>query len=73
MKVIISFKEACKMKGVSTSTARRQVITGDFPQPVRIGPNRIGIYLDEIIKHIDSLPRGFCTAPTEANNARRKK
>ena len=42
---------------------------GLFPEPVQIGPNRIGWYADEIAKWLESRPRGFLPVRPELKEA----
>jgi predicted DNA-binding transcriptional regulator AlpA len=36
-----------------------------FPEPVQIGPNRIGWYADEVDEWLENRPRGFLRPLTE--------
>ena len=40
-----------------------------FPEPVQIGPNRIGWYADEIEKWLENRPRGFMPMRPELKEA----
>jgi prophage regulatory protein len=46
---------------------------GLFPEPVQIGPNKIGWYEDEIQKWLESRPRGFMPVRPELKKAADRK
>lgn len=41
-KLILNYPQTADLIGVSVSTLYRWVESGDFPQPVRLGPARVG-------------------------------
>jgi prophage regulatory protein len=53
--------------GQSYPTLYRKMQTGDFPQPVQLGPNSVGWIEEEIDSWIKSRPRG--PIPVETLNA----
>jgi predicted DNA-binding transcriptional regulator AlpA len=57
--------------GLSDSSIDRHEKAGDFPVRVHISANAVGWYEDEILDHVNNLPRGICAAPVAANAARR--
>ena len=42
---------------------------GLFPEPVQIGPNKIGWYADEVTAWLESRPRGFMPMRPELKEA----
>lgn len=42
---------------------------GLFPEPIQIGPNKIGWYEDEVAEWVDDRPRGFIPARPELKEA----
>ena len=43
---------------------------GVFPEPVQVGPNKIGWYEDEVAAWLDSRPRGFMQVRPELKQCR---
>ena len=46
---------------------------GLFPEPVQIGPNKIGWYEDEVAEWIENRPRGFMPWRAELKEAADRK
>lgn len=46
---------------------------GLFPEPVQIGPNKIGWYEDEVEAWLESRPRGFMPMRPELKEASEKR
>ena len=46
---------------------------GLFPEPVQIGPNKIGWYADEVEAWLESRPRGFMPVRPELKEAAERK
>ena len=53
---ILSTKQVVKRTGLSVSTIRRQISTGNFPSSRQLTPNRIGWSEDEIDTWEQSRP-----------------
>ena len=53
---ILSTKEVVKRTGLSVSTIRRQILTGNFPSSRQLTPNRIGWSEEEIDAWEQSRP-----------------
>ena len=53
---ILSTKQVVKRTGLSVSTIRRQVLTGNFPSSRQLTPNRIGWSEEEIDAWEQSRP-----------------
>ena len=45
---IITIKEICQMLGKSRSTIWRWQKAGIFPPSVRLGPNSVGLFMDDL-------------------------
>jgi prophage regulatory protein len=57
-RALIDLKETAKRVGCHPLTIYRHLKNiSDFPRPIRISPNRIAFFEDEIIDYIDSRPR----------------
>jgi len=67
---IIRLREVKRLTGLHESTIYRKEKAGLFPQRVRLGPNSIGFFEDEIADYNAQLARGFAHAPTKALEAR---
>ena len=53
---ILSTKQVVKRTGLSVSTIRRQILTGNFPSSRQLTPNRIGWSEEEIDAWEQSRP-----------------
>ncbi|NCG27455.1 MAG: AlpA family phage regulatory protein [Verrucomicrobiales bacterium] len=53
---MLSTKQVVKRTGLSVSTIRRQVLTGNFPSSRQLTPNRIGWSEEEIDAWEQSRP-----------------
>lgn len=67
---IIRLREVVRLTGLHESTIYRKEKAGKFPQRVRLGPNSVGFFEDEIDEYNAKLARGFSDAPTRALEAR---
>ena len=54
---LLSPKQVEAIMDWSHSTLWRRVRAGDFPAPVKTGPNRTAFYEDEVIEAQANLPR----------------
>jgi prophage regulatory protein len=55
--------EVLARTGYSKSTLRRKELAGEVGRRVRLGPNSVGWYEDEIEAHVASRPRMPLPAP----------
>lgn len=55
--------------GYADRTIDRKEQLGQFPKRVKLGPNAVGWYSDEIEEWIESRERGGCEAPTKMASA----
>lgn len=62
-RVIIRWPEVKRLTGKSRTQIWRDVRAGKFPAPVKLGPNSIGWYQDEVVERQAALPR-VAYAPT---------
>lgn len=53
---ILSPADVCKMLGITRSSLSRWRAEGEFPKPIRIGPNRVGWRSSTISDWLDSRP-----------------
>ncbi len=67
---ILRKTEVIKATGHSSSTIDRKEKAGQFPQRIKLGPNSVGWWDDEVYEHLESLNRGGCDAPEAAIKAR---
>jgi len=51
----LRLKQIIELYKVGESTIWARVASGDFPQPVKIGPRTTAWYVDEILVHIESF------------------
>jgi prophage regulatory protein len=55
--------------GYADRTIDRKERAGQFPTRVKLGPNAVGWYSDEVEEWIESRERGGCEAPAKAATA----
>ena len=66
MRKILSHKQTLEAVGnPDRKTLHNWTEAGIFPEPVQIGPNKIGWYQDEIGDWLESRPRGFLRPVSE--------
>ena len=53
---LLKRREVEEITGLSRSTTYRMVKTGQFPQPVRVGPKAVRWRLSDIIAWLESRP-----------------
>ncbi len=58
MRRILREHEVARLTGRSRVSRWRDEKAGKFPRRVRIGPNAVGWFEDEILEWQESLPRG---------------
>ena len=62
-----SAKQVMSRMGWSRTTLWRRVRTGEFPAPVKTGPNSVDWFSDEVDKAQEKLPRvNYAPAPEAA-------
>lgn len=66
MKRILRDQEVGRITGRSRVTRWRDEKAGKFPRRVRIGPNAVGWFEDEIQEWLESRPRGLNTDGPDA-------
>ena len=54
---LLRFAEVMALTGVGRTQLYRKINSGDFPQPVRVGPKSIRFLDSDIQGWIDGLPR----------------
>lgn len=57
-KKILRLPETCDRTGLGKSSIYAKIKTGDFPQPVRLGPRSIGFLEENINNWIETRARG---------------
>lgn len=50
-------KKLCDLLGISRATLERSIATGDFPKPYSLGKRIVAWRDDEVMAHLNSLPR----------------
>jgi len=73
MRTILRRNAMVERVGQSFSTINRKEKAGQFPRRVRLGPNSVGWYEDEVATYLDSLKRGHADAHPDATSKRIKK
>lgn len=63
IRTIIKRRQLELMTGKSYPTLHRMMKAGAFPLPVKLGPNSVGWFLDEVQAWQESLERGHAVAP----------
>ena len=59
---IVRLPEVMRLTGLSKTTIHRRYRAGSFPQPVRLGPQSIGWWREEVLEWLESLPRAGAVA-----------
>ncbi|MGH7909872.1 MAG: helix-turn-helix transcriptional regulator [Thermodesulfobacteriota bacterium] len=70
---LIRRPEVRRISGVSDTTQDRLEHRGQFPQRVRIGPNSVGWFEDEVLAWLESRTRGGVERPEPAISERQRR
>ena len=54
---IVRLPEVMRLTGLSKATIHRRYRDGTFPRPLRLGPQSIGWWREEILEWLESLQR----------------
>lgn len=54
----LRFPDVIDATGMKRATVYREIAAGRFPEPVRLGPNTVAFYEDEIAEWLSTRPRG---------------
>jgi prophage regulatory protein len=55
-KRVLRLREVCARYGLGRSTVYRMMERGDFPQPIRLGPNAVGWRIEDLEEWLSSRP-----------------
>jgi prophage regulatory protein len=66
---ILRWPDVHRLTGRSRTQAWRDIRAGKFPAPVKLGPNSVGWYEDEVAEHQRSLQRvGYAASQSPSPN-----
>jgi hypothetical protein len=73
-RLVLSFGDLPAL-GITYSRANiyRLIHKGQFPRPVKLGPNRVAFRRQDIVNFIEGLEPGMCASPKERAKRRRRR
>ena len=57
MNRLLKFAQVVEITGIGRSQLYRKIASGEFPDPIRVGPKSIRFREDDVQQWVDSCPR----------------